>query len=63
MGAVERLIIAGIQPDCARETVMWYRAQGDDYGLEKHLAEVESRHERNSEVFLAQRKPLQQECR
>lgn len=63
MGAVERLIAAGIRPDCAQETVMWYRAQGDDYGLERYVSEVESRHERNGEVFLAQRKPLQQECR
>ena len=57
MGAVERLIAAGIRPDCAQETVMWYRAQGDDYGLEKYLTEVESRHANNGEVFLAQRKP------
>ena len=35
MGSVERLIAAGIRKDCAEETVMWYRAQGDDYGLEK----------------------------
>ena len=62
MGAVERLIAAGIRPDCAQETVMWYRAQGDDYGLEKYLNEVESRHANNGEVFLAERKSPQQEC-
>ena len=48
MGAVDRLIAAGIRPDCAQETVMWYRAQGDDYGLEKYLNEVESRQDRKS---------------
>ncbi len=29
MTPVERLIAAGIRPDCARETIMWFRAQGD----------------------------------
>lgn len=43
MTPVERLIAAGIRPDCARETIMWFRAQGDDYGLEKYLNEVEAR--------------------
>ena len=42
---------------------MWYRAQGDDYGLEKYLNEVESRHANNGEVFLAQRKPPEPKCR
>lgn len=62
MRAVERLIAAGIRPDCAQETVLWYRAQGDDYGLEKYLNEVESRHANNGEVFLAQRKPISEKC-
>ena len=57
MTPVERLVAAGIRPDCASETVMWYMAQGDDYGLEKYLAEVESRHANNGEVFMAQREP------
>lgn len=57
MDMVSRLVQAGIRPDCAQETVLWYRAQGDDYGLEKYLNEVESRHANNGEVFLAQRKP------
>ena len=57
MGAVERLVAAGIKKDCAEETVLLYRSQGDDYGLEKYLNEVESRHARNGEVFMAQRKP------
>ena len=62
MGAVERLVAAGIKKDCAEETVLWYRAQGDDYGLEKYLNEVESRHARSGEVFMAQRKPTRKEC-
>ena len=36
---------AGIRPDCAAESVMWYQAQGDDYGLQKYLDEVEARKE------------------
>ena len=55
---VQRLIAAGIRPDCAAETVMWYQAQGDDEGLEKYIAEIESRFARNGEVYLAQRKPV-----
>ena len=43
MTPVERLIAAGIRPDCAAESVMWYLSQGDDYGLEKYLIEVENR--------------------
>ena len=62
MTHTERLIAAGIRPDCAQETVMWYRAQGDDYGLEKYVNEVESRHANNGEVFLAQRKPISEKC-
>ena len=45
MTPVERLIAAGIRPDCARETIMWFRAQGDDYGLQKYLDEIEARKE------------------
>ena len=44
MTPVERLISAGIRPDCAAESVLWYQAQGDDYGLEKYISEVETRH-------------------
>lgn len=58
MTPVQRLIAAGIRPDCAAETVMWYQAQGDDEGLEKYIAEIESRFARNGEVYLAQRKPV-----
>lgn len=45
MNPYERLVAAGINPDCARDSVMWYMAQGDDYGLEKYVREVEHRHE------------------
>ena len=36
---VERLIAAGIRPDCARETINVVSGTGDDYGLEKVLNE------------------------
>ena len=45
MTPVERLVAAGIRPDCASESVMWYQAQGGDYGLQKYLDEVEARKE------------------
>ena len=45
-------------------SIFYFMMKGcrDDYGLEKYLNEVESRHANNGEVFLAQRKPTQQEC-
>lgn len=42
MTPVERLIAAGMPQECAAETAMWFMAQGDDEGLEKYVAEVES---------------------
>ena len=44
MTPVERLIEAGIRPDCAVETVEWYRTQGDDHILERYIQEAELRH-------------------
>ena len=44
MGAVERLIAAGIRPDSAMESVLWFRAQGDDMGLQRYIREAEDRH-------------------
>ena len=44
MTPVERLIEAGIRPDCALETVEWYRTQGDDHILERYIQEAELRH-------------------
>ena len=43
MTPVERLVAAGIRPDCAAESVMWYQAQGDDYGLPKILGRGRSK--------------------
>ena len=48
MTHTERLIAAGIRPDCAVETVAWYLTQGDACGLERYVAGVETR--RNLEV-------------
>ena len=37
----ERLIRAGIRPDCAAETVQWFRQQGDEDGLERYIQSKE----------------------
>ena len=42
MTLVERLIAAGMSQEGAAETAMGWMAQGDDEGLEKYVAEVES---------------------
>ena len=44
MTLVERLVAAGMSPDCAAETAMWYMAQGDDMGLQRYIREAEDRH-------------------
>lgn len=46
MDSVTRLVQAGIRPDCAVETVAWYRQQGNDNGLERYIQEAEIRHKR-----------------
>ena len=43
MGDVKRLILAGFKPDCARKIVFFFRAQGDDAGLQKYIHEAEKR--------------------
>ena len=43
MDAKERLIRAGIRPDCAAETVHWFAQQGDEDGLERYILEKENR--------------------
>lgn len=43
MDAVNRLIKAGIRPDCAAETVLRYEAQGDAAGLEHYVLGAEAR--------------------
>ena len=42
MTPVERLVAAGMSQEGAAETAMWFMAQGDDEGLEKYVADVES---------------------
>lgn len=41
MDMVTRLVEAGIPPDCAVETIAWFRQQGDDNGLERYIRELE----------------------
>lgn len=43
MDMVSRLVQAGILPDCAVETVAWFRQQGNDAGLERYVNEVEEK--------------------
>lgn len=43
MDYAERLISAGIRPDCALETVAWYEQQGDEGKLEEYVKECEGR--------------------
>lgn len=43
MDAVNRLIQAGIRPDCAMETVLRYEAQRDTAGLERYVLDAEAR--------------------
>lgn len=46
LDTVTRLVQAGIRPDCAAETVAWFRQQGNDSALERYIQEAESRHKR-----------------
>lgn len=43
MDEVTRLISAGIRPDCASDTVLWYKRRGDEEGLERYIQHVENR--------------------
>ena len=43
MNYEERLISAGIRPDCAVETVSWFKSQGDENALERYTKEAEER--------------------
>jgi len=54
MDAITRLVEAGIRPDCATETVAWYRQQGNDHGLELYIREAEERHERHVRLLQSQ---------
>lgn len=44
MDLFTRLVQAGIRPDCAADTVAWFRQQGNDHGLELYVQAAESRH-------------------
>lgn len=43
MDYVSRLVQAGIRPDCAVETVAWFRSQSEDRKLEEYTQECEKR--------------------
>lgn len=43
MDAVNRLIQAGIRPDCANETVLQFEARGDCAGLERYVLDAEAK--------------------
>lgn len=43
MDEVARLIYAGIRPDCANDTVLWYKKRGDEEGLERYIRNVENK--------------------
>lgn len=43
MDYVSRLVQAGIRPDCAVETVSWFRFQSEDRKLEEYTRECEER--------------------
>lgn len=51
MDTITRLVQAGIRPDCAVETVAWYRQQGNDQGLERYIQEVE-RHSKREKKYV-----------
>ena len=42
MTMIERLIAAGMTQECAAETAMWFKAQGD--GLEAYVIALEASH-------------------
>lgn len=39
----ERLVEAGIRPDCAMDTCHWFQTQGNDSGLKLYVEEVEEK--------------------
>ena len=51
MDTITSLVEAGIRPDCAVETVAWFRKQGNDSGLEEYIQNAESRYKRHVCVF------------
>lgn len=49
MDMYTRLVQAGIRPDCAADTIGWFRRQGDDRGLEQYVSQVERRAKKRKE--------------
>ncbi len=43
MDYISRLVLAGIRPDCAVETVAWFRSQSEERKLEEYTKECEER--------------------
>jgi hypothetical protein len=43
MVAVDRLISAGMEPEAAVDTALWFKMQGDEDGLESYVSEIERR--------------------
>lgn len=43
MTEFQRLVEAGIDPDCAIETCHWFRTQGNDSGLKEYVEDIERR--------------------
>lgn len=52
MDTITRLVEAGIRPDCAVETVAWFRQQGDDHALNLYVDEAEYRAAKRKECQL-----------
>lgn len=43
MDYITRLVQAGVRPDCAVETVAWFRSQGEEQKLEEYTKKCEER--------------------
>lgn len=61
MIAIERLIAAGVEPNEAVDTDIWFHQQGNEDGLERYVREVEKRAQQK-DVQALQSKPPQKEC-
>lgn len=49
MTQYERLVSTGMNPECALDSVCWYRFQGDDEGLEQYVRDVEANNVRSAQ--------------
>lgn len=52
MESVDRLVAAGVHPNTAVDTVIWFIQRGDDTGLEEYVQEVEERHRNGNAIRL-----------